>query len=447
MYINYMDKFVVVGGKKLTGSLSVSGSKNVALKALVAACLTHEEVVIHNVPLIADFFVMVDILKALHVKVRLEGHSATIQADTFKGDIPLDMAAKARTSAMFLGPLLARNKEAVVPNPGGCRLGARPIDRIITGIEQMNAVIVYHSEDGYFHAKTPGLQGMTYRFEKNTHTGTETLIIAAVLAEGTTVLENAAQEPEIDELIELLNAMGAKIKRSATRQITIEGVSKLHGAQYTIKADRNEIVTFAIAALITKGDIFIKEAQDADLDAFLELLDRADAGYEKKEDGIRFFHKGVLKATDVTTAIYPGFMTDWQAPWAVLMTQAQGVSSVHETVFENKLGYVADLRRMGARMELFNPLVENPQDVYNFNLSDNDPGFYHALRISGPTPLHNAVVKSLDIRAGAAVVLAALVAKGETTIHSAYLIDRGYESFEKRLSDLGADIARVSDTI
>lgn len=442
-----MDKFVVVGGKKLTGSMTVSGAKNVALKALVAACLTSDEVVIHNVPLIADFFVMLDILQAMGVVVRLEGHSITIQAKSLTGAIPLDMAAKARTSAMFLAPLLVRNKEALVPNPGGCRLGARPIDRIIAGIEQMNATIVYHSEDGYFHATTEGLNGITYTFEKNTHTGTETLIIAAVLAKGTTILENAAQEPEIDELIELLDAMGAKIKRTGTRQITIEGVSKLHGAQYTIKADRNEIVTFAIAALITKGDILIKEAQDADLDVFLELLDRAGAGYEKKEEGIRFFHKGVLKATDVTTAIYPGFMTDWQAPWAVLMTQAQGISSIHETVFENKLGYVADLKRMGAKMELFNPVVENPQDVYNFNLSDNDPGYYHALRISGPTPLHNAVVKSLDIRAGAAVVLAALAATGETTIHSAYLIDRGYESFEKRLSALGADIARVSDTI
>lgn len=443
-----MDKFVVVGGNKLTGNLRVSGAKNVALKALVAACLTSDEVIIHNVPLIADFFVMVDILKALGVDVVVTDHTISIKAHNFNGAaIPLDMAAKARTSAMFLGPLLARNNEAIVPNPGGCRLGARPIDRIIEGIEKMNAKIIYHSEDGYFHAKTDGLTAIEYTFEKNTHTGTETLIIAAVLAKGTTVLKNAALEPEIDELITLLTAMGAKINRSGEREITIEGVEKLHGAEYVIKADRNEIVTFAIAALITKGDVYIEEAQTVDLDAFLECLDKVQAGYEKKENGIRFFYKGALLATDVTTEIYPGFMTDWQAPWAVLMTQAAGISVVHETVFENKLGYVNDLKRMGAKIALFNPEVENPEKLYNFNLADNAPEYFHAVRISGPTPLHNAVVKTLDIRAGAAVVLAALVAKGETTIHEVNRVDRGYENFEKRLSDLGANIHRVSDTI
>jgi UDP-N-acetylglucosamine 1-carboxyvinyltransferase len=443
-----MDKFVVVGGNPLRGDMSVSGAKNVALKALVAATLTAEKVVIQNVPLIADFYVMVDILKALGVEVDLQDHTITIQAKDIKNTaIPLDMAAKARTSAMFLGALLARKKEAIIPNPGGCRLGARPIDRIIEGITQMNAKITYHSEDGYFHAKTEGLKGITYTFEKNTHTGTETLLIAAVLASGTTVLKNAAEEPEVDELITLLNSMGAKIRRNNDREITIEGVETLHGATYSIKPDRNEIVTFAIGAIITRGDIFIQDAQEAQLDAFLTMLDKANAGYEKKTNGIRFYYKEALQATDVTTEIYPGFMTDWQAPWAVLMTQANGTSTIHETVFENKMGYTADLKRMGAKLELYNPTVENPETLYNFNLSDNSPEFYHAVRIFGPVRLHNAVVKSIDIRAGAAVVLAALLATGETNIHGAYLIDRGYESFEKRLSDLGANIKRVADTI
>lgn len=443
-----MDKFVVVGGKTLHGTMLVSGAKNVALKALVAACLTSDEVIIHNVPLIADFFVMVDILKALGVETILEDHTIRIKAQTLNAKaIPLDMAAKARTSAMFLGPLLARKQEAIIPNPGGCRLGARPIDRIIEGITRMNAEIVYHSEDGYFHAKTEGLKGITYTFEKNTHTGTETLIIAAVLAQGITVLENAAEEPEIDELISLLNAMGAKISRSEKRQITIQGVEKLHGAEYAIKPDRNEIVTFAIAALITKGNILIKNAQEVDLDAFLHVLEQSGGGYEQIDNGIRFFYKATLEATNVTTAIYPGFMTDWQAPWGVLMTQANGTSTIHETVFENKLGYVADLKRMGANMQLYNPEVENAEKTYNFNLADNEPDYFHAVRIVGPTPLHNAVVKSLDIRAGAAVVLAALAAKGETTIHDVYRIDRGYEQFEKRLLELGAQIVRVSDDI
>ncbi len=443
-----MDKFVVVGGDTLRGSMSVSGAKNVALKALVASCLTEEEVTIHNVPLISDFFVMIDILKALGVSVKLQDHTIKICAGTLNDSaIPLDMAAKARTSAMFISPLLARKKEAIVPNPGGCRLGARPIDRIIEGITQMDAQITYHSDDGYFHAKTNGLKGIHYTFEKNTHTGTETLIIAAVLAKGITILKNAAEEPEIDELITLLHSMGAKIARSDKRQITIEGVEKLHGATYTIKPDRNEIVTFAIAAILTKGELFIKDAQDANLDAFLSLLDRARGGYEKRADGIRFFYKEAIQSTDVTTDVYPGFMTDWQAPWAVLMTQAKGISTIHETVFENKLGYAADLKRMGVKLALYNPKVAESEKVYNFNLSDNSPEFFHAVRIFGPTELHNAVVKSLDIRAGAAIVLAALVAKGETNIHGVYLIDRGYEDFEKRLSDLGANIKRVSDTI
>jgi UDP-N-acetylglucosamine 1-carboxyvinyltransferase len=441
-----MDKFVVVGEKRLSGSLRVSGAKNVALKALVAASLTSDKVVIQNVPLIADIFVMLDILKALGAQISLDGHTVTVEAKTLSAHaIPLDMAAKARTSVMFIAPLLIRNKQAFVPNPGGCRLGARPIDRIIDGIKEMNADITYHSDDGYFHATTSGLQAVDYTFEKNTHTGTETMILAAVRAKGTTILKNAAEEPEIDELIELLNHMGAKVKRSAKREITIEGVDTLHGAGYAIKPDRNEIVTFAIAALVTKGDIFIEDAQTVDLDAFLEMLDKAGAGYEKKENGIRFFYKDSIKATDVTTAIYPGFMTDWQAPWAILMTQAKGVSTIHETVFENKLGYAHDLKRMGAAVTLFNPSVEKAEQVYNFNLSDDDPSFFHALKIEGPTPLHDAVVKTLDIRAGAALVLAALVAKGATSIHEVYRIDRGYEDFEKRLNTLGAQITREVD--
>lgn len=443
-----MDKFVVVGGNKLVGSLRVSGAKNVALKALVAASLTSDEVVIHNVPLIADIFSMIEILKELGVSVVLEGHSIKIQADHLTSHaIPLDLAAKARTSFLFIAPLLARNKQAVIPNPGGCRLGARPIDRIIDGIKEMHVDITYHSDDGYFHAKTEGLQAVSYTFDKNTHTGTETMILAAILAKGTTVLENAAQEPEIDELIVLLNEMGGRIKRTAKRQITIEGVEKLHGATYTIKADRNEIVTFALAAILTKGDVFIEEVDLVDLESFLHMLDKTGAGYEKKANGIRFFYKGTLAPTDVTTGIYPGFMTDWQAPWAVLMTQAHGISTIHETVFENKLGYVHDLKRMGAKMTLFNPTLSNPEEIYNFNLVDDDESYFHAVKIEGVTLLHNAVVKTLDIRAGAAVVLAALIAKGETTIHGVYKIERGYEDFEKRLKNLGANIKRIPDNI
>ena len=441
-----MDKYTIKGGKKLKGEVRVIGAKNAALKALVAACLTDKEVIIHNVPLISDFYVMIDIMKELGADVKLSGHTVKIQMKSFSQiSIPLDKAVLARTSSMFIAPLLARSGEAIIPNPGGCRLGARPIDRTINGIKQMNVGITYHSEDGYFHAKTKGLIGTKYHFKKNTHTGTETLILAAVLAHGTTILENAAEEPEIDDIINLLNRMGANVARTGNRQITINGVDKLHGAEYTISPDRIEVATFAVAALVTGGDVFIKDANKTDISLFLERLRLTGAGIEEREDGIRFFSTGTLNAVDVTTGIHPGFLTDWQALWGVLMTQAKGMSIIHETVFEDKLGYIEDLQRMGAKVKLFRPVVKNPEKVYNFNLDDDNPENFHAVKISGPTALHNAVMTTLDIRAGAAVVLAALCAKGKSTIFGIEKLDRGYEEFEKRLQELGADIKRIKD--
>ncbi len=439
-----MDIFKVTGGIPLRGTTSVSGAKNAALKAVVAACLTSEEVIIHNIPLISDFYYMVDIMKLLGASVVIKDHTVHVRMKKFhRSTIPLDIAAQMRTSAMFIGPLLARTGKALIPNPGGCRLGARPIDRTINGVRHLNAKIAYNSEDGYFHAQTRKLKGTMYTFEKNTHVGTETMIIAAALAEGKTILKNAAEEPEIDDLIELLNNMGANVMRTAKREITIVGVEKLHGATITIHPDRNEIVTFAIAAILTKGDIFINDAHTVDLQAFLTAVDQAGAGYEKTEKGIRFYAKDTIQATNLTTSVYPGFMTDWQAPWAILMTQAQGTSTIHETVFENKFGYIYDLRKMGAHIDFYNPQVQNPEAVYNFNLSDDRPDYYHAIKIFGPTKLHNAIVTMIDIRAGAAVVLAALAAKGTSTIFGIEKLDRGYEKFEKRLRSLGAKVKRM----
>jgi len=273
------------------------------------------------------------------------------------------------------------------------------------------------------------------------------MILSAALADGTTVLENAAEEPEIDDVIGLLNAMGGDVKRTGHRQITIKGAKKLHGAEWTISPDRIEVVTFAIAAVITGGDIFIKDAHKANIDAFMDRYKETGAGYEVKGNGIRFFANGTLKAVDVTTGIHPGFLTDWQAPWAILMTQAEGTSIIHETVFENKLGYVADLKRMGAKVKLFHP--EIPEDekeaVYNFNLEDDKPEYFHAVKITGPNKLHNAVMTTLDIRAGAAMVLAALAAKGKSTIFGIAKLDRGYEAFETRLTSLGAKVVRAKE--
>lgn len=441
-----MEKYVIKGGSTLTGTIAVSGAKNVVLKMLVAACLTDEEIIIHNVPIISDVAVMIDIIRELGGTVSMGDHTLRVRIEAFtKNKISLDQASHVRTSSMFLAPLLIRQKQAIIPNPGGCRIGARPIDRTVNGIELMGAKITYHSEDGYFHAQAEELHGVTYRFDKNTHTGTETLIIAAAMARGKTRLENAAEEPEIDELIALLNAMGARIKRTEHRVIEIEGVDRLHGAEITIKPDRNEIVTFAIAAIVTHGDVFIRGAKREDLQEFLEKLEEAGGGIEEKDDGIRFYFREELRAVDVTTRPYPGFMTDWQAPWAMLMTQARGTSLIHETVFENRFGYVKELRKMGAKIKLFAPQVENPEEVYNFDLSSGDTDTSHAIKITGPTKLHNAVVTMTDLRAGASLVIAALAAHGETVLHGIHLVDRGYEKFEDRLASLGADIRRVTE--
>ena len=478
-----MEKFVITGGKKLHGEVVVTGAKNAALKLLVAACMTDEKVTIHNIPLISDLFVMVDIMKDFGAHVEIHGHTITIQLKKFNHfSIPLDKAALVRASALFIAPLLARAGEAIIPNPGGCRLGARPIDRTVAGIGKMNVDITYNSEDGFFHAKPHGdnlgkrpidrtikglehlgteinynedtrqyhakksqLMGTNYHFEKNTHTGTETMILAAVLANGTTMLTNAAEEPEIDDLISLLNVMGANITRSNSREITIVGVERLHGAEFTISPDRIEVVTFAIAAVITGGDVLIRDAQNAAIESFMEKYKETGAGFEIKEEGIRFFANGTLKAVDITTVVHPGFLTDWQAPWAVMMTQAKGTAIIHETVFENKLGYIEDLKKMGADTILFNPEVKNPDELYNFNLADDRKEHFHAVEIKGPTTLHDAVMTTLDIRAGAAIVLAALCAQGLSTIFGVEKLDRGYEALEKRLEKLGADIKRVKN--
>lgn len=440
-----MEKYIIQGGKPLKGETSVSGAKNVALKALVAACLTAEPVTIHNVPLISDLYIMLEIIKELGGQVELSDHSVTVTMKEFTScEIALDRAAEVRTSSMFIAPLLLRTGEAIIPNPGGCRLGARPIDRIIDGLCEMGAQIEYVSDDGYFHAKASELYGITYHFEKSTHTGTETMLIAASLAKGKTILTNAAQEPEIDELIELLISMGGKIKRTSPRTIEIEGVDSLHSGSVTVKPDRNEIVTIACGAILTGGDVFVKDATKETLLPFLEKLDEAHGGYELRSDGIRFFAKDTLQATDVVTEPAPGFMTDWQGPWTILMTNAEGISVIHETVFENRLGYVLELVKMGAKIDLFNPEVTDPHGTYNFNLSDDSPKFHHAARVHGPMKLHNAVVQIADIRAGATLVLAALAASGKSVLLGIEKLDRGYEKLEERLTRLGADITRVT---
>jgi UDP-N-acetylglucosamine 1-carboxyvinyltransferase len=435
-----MKKYRITGGNELQGVVKIAGSKNVVTKALIASCLTEEKVILHNVPLISDFLIMVDLIRAIGGEVTIEDHTVTVQLKNIQDNkIPLEIGAKVKTSSMFLAPLLARTKQAHIPNPGGCRIGARPIDRHIEGLEKMGANIGYASEDGYFHAHTEGMSGADYTFEKNTHTGTETLILAAVLAKGKTVLKNAAQEPEIDDLIVLLNAMGAQVKRVSERTIEIEGVEKLHGATHSIMSDRNEAVTFAVISALTGGKIVMKDVEMSDMQAFLDAYQQAGGLYEETSEGVRFFLSDALKPVDITTAPHPGFMTDWQGPWALLMTQAEGESTIHETIYENRFMYVTELEKMGAKLEMFAPDVENPNETYNFNYEQNK-SYVQGLKIYGKTSLHNAVMNMYDIRAGATVVIASLISKGVSTIYGIEFVERGYENFHKRLHELGAQI-------
>ncbi|MEK7577057.1 MAG: UDP-N-acetylglucosamine 1-carboxyvinyltransferase [Patescibacteria group bacterium] len=443
-----MDTFVIEGGKPLIGEVTVAGAKNVAVKALVASLLTDEPLKLLNMPHIHDVHLLLELLSKMGIQHTWSDHEVTL---THKGvastTVPLDLGARIRTSAMLLGPLLSRFGDAKIPNPGGCRIGARPIDRHIDALRAMGAQITYNSQDGYFYGKADTLHGTHVTFPKNTHTGTETILLAAVLAEGETVIDNAAEEVEVDDLISLLTSMGANIKRPMPRQIVVTGVSSLHGCTYRIMPDRNEEVTFAIAAAITGGNITVHDSNLLHLTTFLEFFTKAGglASVISPTETRYSLATGTVGNTDVVTMPHPGFMTDWQGPWAVFMTQAKGVSTIHETVFESRFSYVSELHKMGAKIEYFTPKVKNPSAYYNFNWADKSVESQQAIRITGKTELHNAVLSMNDLRAGATLVLAALTAKGKSYVHGVEQMDRGYEHIVERLQKLGASISRVKE--
>lgn len=437
-------KYLIDGGLPLKGTAKIFGAKNSVFKLMLAACLTNENVKISNICLIRNVEVVKETIESLGGVVELDKNNkiATIEAQNLnKFEVPFELGKESRASSMIIPILLHRFKKAKVPNPGGDNIGARSLDRHFKGLEKLGAKISFDGE--FITAAAPdGLVGTTYRFEKNTHTGTETMILAAVLAEGTTKLENSAQEPEVNDLISFLNQMGADITRLEPRTILINGVERLHQTEFQAMPDRNEAVTFAIAALATKGDVTVLGAKSEHLQAFLEKVEAIGGGVEKLADGVRFFWKGQLRATNIETTPYPGFMTDWQAMWVTLMTQAVGESIVHETVYESRFAYVDSLKKMGAQIELFNPKVEKSEDLYNFNHSDLRAGSFHAAKISGPTKLRGENLVVSDIRAGATLTLAALAAEGQSTIDNVEMIERGYENLEERLKTLGAKISK-----
>lgn len=440
-----MQKLIIQGGKPLFGSVRLGGAKNASFKLMIASLLGSGESRLLNLPRIDDVVFTTQIIRALGGKVKGVGERTLLinSKDLTEYFIPDKFGPKSRASSMFIPVLLARFGAASVPIPGGDKIGARPLNRHMEGLEKMGATVAY--EKNRLVVKGKQLHGATYRFSKNSHTGTETLIMAGVLAKGKTVIENAAVEPEIDDLILFLNNMGAHIRRRVGRIIQIDGVKRLNPAIHRVMPDRNEAISYACAAIATKGDIVVENARQDHLEEFLEKLDEIGGGYEVGEYGVRFYYKGALRATDVVTRPHPGFMTDWQPLWATLMTQAKGASIIHEAIHPFRFQYVDDLVSMGAKITPHEIAVGDKEKFYNFNIANDEPHHYHAIKITGPTKLHGGTFTVPDLRAGATLAIAALIAKGTTTIIGAEHIDRGYESLDSRLQSMGARIERQEE--
>jgi UDP-N-acetylglucosamine 1-carboxyvinyltransferase len=421
--------FRIEGGVALNGEVPISGSKNAALKMLAAATLTGERCRFTNVPEIEDVRVMAETLRDLGVVV---DHPAPNTYEVASGDVewlfvPLEAAAKMRASFMLLGPLLSRFGRVIISNPGGDRIGRRPVDLHVEAMRTLGATIEYRN--GYYFATAPGrLRGTEVRFPFVSVMGTENAMLAATLADGHTVIRPAAREPEVDDLIVFLQKMGADVERTYPDTIEVRGRRRLRGAEHQVIPDRIEAGTFAVAGAVTGGQVTLTGAPCDHMTAFLEAIERA--GVAARCEGDRIFidgrglADGAFRAIAIETAPYPGLATDVQPPTSVLLTQAQGISTVHEAIFEDRLEWLTELNRMGAQIDL----VDN-----------------HHATIHGRTPLRGADVEIGDLRAGASLILAALAAEGESTIHGAHHVERGYENIERKFADLGARIARLEE--
>jgi UDP-N-acetylglucosamine 1-carboxyvinyltransferase len=417
-----MDKFVIAGGNALHGEIETNGSKNAALPALAAALLTDEPVTLRRIPRVRDIRTMQRLLVDIGSKVETEGETVRLHTPRIVcPEAPYELVKTMRASSLVLGPMLARSGRARVSLPGGCAIGARPINLHIFGLERLGARI--HQTHGYIEAEAAeGLQGAAVHFDRITVTGTEDLMMAAVLARGETVLRNAAREPEVVDLAELLTAMGARIEGAGTSTIRVEGVERLHGAEHTIIPDRIEAGTFLVAGAITGGDLTVTGCVPEHVGALVAKLQQAGAEVTQPDSAtLRVRASGRLRSVDMTTEEYPGFATDLQAQYMALMTQAEGIAIIVETIFENRFMHAQEMARMGANIRL-----DGKQAI-----------------VAGPRPLTGAGVIASDLRASASLVLAALVAQGETVIDRVYHIDRGYEKIEAKLARAGAKIQRV----
>ncbi|MGH7811230.1 MAG: UDP-N-acetylglucosamine 1-carboxyvinyltransferase [Candidatus Binatia bacterium] len=421
-----MDRILIQGGRRLCGEIAVSGSKNAALPILISSLLTAEPCTYRRVPHLADIRTTLKLLAGLGTgcdpQPWLEGADRlSLSSDRIsRYEAPYDLVKTMRASFLVIGPLLARFGQARVSAPGGCAIGARPIDLHLKGLEALGASI--EQSHGYVEAKAAKLRGAKIYLDLPSVGATENLMMAATLAEGTTIIENAAKEPEIDDLARALNAMGARVTGAGSDIIQIDGVQSLHGVNHEIIPDRIEAGSFVIAAAITGGDVVVKGARPDHLEAFLIKLKEAGVEFTANDQGIRVQRHGAIKSVDVKTLAYPGFPTDLQAQMMVLMVVADGVSVITETIFENRFMHVQELDRMGAQIKL-----EGNRAV-----------------VRGVRELSGAQVMASDLRASVALVLAGLVANGTTEVSRVYHLDRGYEQIEKKLSYLGAQIVRVA---
>jgi UDP-N-acetylglucosamine 1-carboxyvinyltransferase len=430
-------RFLINGGKPLFGSVKVSGAKNSATKLLVASLLTDEHCEFSNSPnKINDLIVTKDLCDFLGSDIRMENDELYVNTPEFVTDsIPESFGSLNRISILFAGPLLHRKGSAKIPIPGGCKIGSRPVNFHIEGLKQLGCHV--EVKDNYYLLETDGLKGNNIHLNYPSVGATENILISATMAQGRTIITNSAVEPEIIDLVKFLQKMGAIIEISTDRKITIEGVNKLHGTSHYIIPDRNQAASFACAGLASKGDVFVENAIQDDLLTFLNTVRRIGGKFEVKENGIRFYYDGQFKSIALETNVHPGFMTDWQQPFVILLTQANGISIVHETVYEKRFGYVTELNKMGAEIELFNTCLGG----MNCRFANSE--YYHSAVVKGPTELHSAEISIPDLRAGFSYLVAGVIAKGESIVNGAVYIDRGYEDIDVKFRELGAVIVRL----
>lgn len=442
-------KFIIEGGTALRGNIPISGSKNAAIKMIAASLLTEEEVLLTNVPEIKDVDLIKTMAEALGVKIETPApHRLKLKADNVKTTtVPFTLGLPSRSSVIFLGPLLTRFGKAAFPQPGGDLIGQRPIDRHLEALSTLGAKI--SCQENVYQAEAAHLKGATIVFRYKTVMGTENAILAATLAEGKTIIVNAAQEPEVDDLVEMLNLMGAQVERGENQTIVVTGVSRLRGVSHEILPDRNETVTFAVAAAATAGDLTLERTRPPLLTAFLAKVEKIGVSFEAGKETLRVWRDKdkLLTGIGIETAPHPGFMTDWQQPFCVLLTQALGESLIYETIYANRFEYTRELNRMGAKIVLLSP----QEAGLSFKLDDDSYDRQKSgepklvAKVSGPTPLVGRRVIIPDLRAGATLVIAALAASGKSEVLGVEHIDRGYEAFDEKLRAVGARIERVEE--